>query len=595
MTISKNVQIDAIKEAALRAVNAMAMFRPTIAQERFFRDMMSDDVREAAVTGRNRGGKSVALAVWFASVALDVPVTMRDGTKLHMRPKRWSGEELLMWLVGYDWKHNGETIYRLLFRPGLFKIIKGANGRFRSYDPTIPEDKDRKHETKPSPPLITESMVDPDSWSWESRKDRQLQSVRLKKDGTRLVFYASTGEVAAGNPVHVIWIDEKIQSDEHYPEWQMRIVDYEGRIVWSSWPTLSPSGTFTDILDRAEQQREADIRRTISFQFRKGDNPYTENETLDYMLGTMSDEEADARGNGSSSMSRWSMYDNFTPHIHCAYRRNSDGDDMLARVLRANNGMPPSSWTRYLFLDPGNSHAAVVKVAIPPPYFGSFDEAGPDNSAFVVPYKEYDLRHKTAEEAAKIVAADSEGEMFEDITCDVNAYVTTPMGMAGTTIGNIYEAAFLKERLISQRRGSTFSMGGNDMIIRSSMMRGMMNIRSIRTRDPEADTIQYVEAPRLRIVVERCPLLVRQLTKCRREQLPNKQPGDKHSRNQVIDLCVALEYAAIKKDLIYVPGRSQKQDTLTLKSIATMFHAKYGGTPTSKDEVVFCGAGRPKL
>lgn len=580
-----------------RMVNAMAMFRPTVAQERFFRAMAaSHTVTEVAVTGRNRGGKSVSLAVWFASVVMDVPVTMRNGEKLHMRPERWRGEELLVWLVGYDWKHNGETLYRLLFRPGLFKIIQDPKtGLFRSFDPTNPLDVGRENQRRPSPPLIPESVQDLESRSWESRKDRQLQSVTLKKDGTRLVFYASTGEVAAGNPVHVIWVDEKISSDSYYPEWLMRLVDYQGRIVWSSWPTLSPSGAFAELLGRADDQKDQPNPRALSFQFRKGDNPYTENETLDYALSTMSDEEAAARGDGESNISRWLIYPRFSPDLHRAYGEKRDGDDLLARVLRENNGMPPSDWTRYGILDPGNVNCAFLKIAIPPPSFGTIIVNGEQTSAFVVAYKEYYFHYKTAAECAEIIAADSEGEVFEDITCDAHAYRITPMGMAGTTVGRLYEDAFIQWKLTSNRRGTSFSLGGDDVAVRQANLNGWMNIRPVTVKQYQSPTAVIVEAPRLRIVAANCPVLIKHLGKMKRKKDQHDQPMDVMADHQQVDMAVALEYAAIKRDLIYVPVISKTPETMDLKSIATHFQNRYGGVPARQDSSIYIGAGAPRV
>lgn len=91
--MNKDVNLTSITAKALleqrsRLVSALSMFRPTVKQEEFFRAMQADQLLEIGVTGRNRGGKSVATAVWFASVVLDAPVTMRNGEKLYMRPER---------------------------------------------------------------------------------------------------------------------------------------------------------------------------------------------------------------------------------------------------------------------------------------------------------------------------------------------------------------------------------------------------------------------------------------------------------------------------------------------------------------------------
>lgn len=553
----------ALLERKNRANSALRMFRPTPKQEQFFRTMTMDQILEAAVTGRNRGGKSVAVAVWFASVVLDEPITMRNGDKLHMRPERWRGDELLCWLVGYDWKHIGETLYRLLFRPGLFKVISDK-GVLRSYNPET--DSHRKRERQPSPPLILESMVEEDSWSWESKKDRQLQSVKLKKDGTRLVFYASTGEVAAGNPVHVIWIDEKIQADSHYAEWLMRLVDYEGRLVWSSWPTLMPTGVFSSLLSRArEQESMKEPPTAVKFEFRLGDNPYTENATLKAAMGAMSEEEAAARGDGQIQEGRWLMYPRFSAYTHRVMSDEASGDDDLAKAIRQLGGIP-GDWTRYFILDPGTANCGALKVAIPPPKFGYF----------VVPYQEYYFHYKDAGEVASIVAASSEGEIFEDFIIDNHAGRQTPMGFSGTIAEN-YEKEFKKAKLVCQRRGAHFRPGDDNPEMRQAKLSGLMNIGSNGK-------------PRLRI--HNCHVLVKQLSEYRRKPDPLGNPTDKPADYQKIDVAQCLEYAAAMDDLVYVPSKSKVTEQPSLVTMLKDLMKQHGITPQQLENSVHCGPGR---
>lgn len=604
--IKSSTTAKAILERRERMSNALLLFRPTLKQELFFRAMTQDQLLEVAVTGLNRGGKSVAVAVWFAAVVLDEPVTMRNGEKLHMRPRRWAGENLLCWAVGYDWTHNGETMYRLLFEPGLFAIIKDKKtGEYRSYDPTIPGDLARKSERKKAPALIHPSKVDEDSWAWESKKDRQLKSIRLKGDGTRVVFYASTGEVAAGNPVHVIWVDEKIQADSHYPEWLMRLVDHEGRLLWSCWPMLGGSGAFAALMERAEEQQEAaeSVPPTaISFTFGEKDNPYTDNATRQAALATMDEEEAAARGKGISSISRWLMYPSFSLSIHRVMGENPEGDDALAAEIRRTNGIP-ADWTRYLILDPGHANCALLKVAIPPPLFGMIeDDRGRQIAAFVIPYWEYYFHYIDAHDVASNVAADSRLEVFEDFTCDAHAYRTTPMGMAGTTIGQNYERAFAKSGLRCQRRGATFSMGGDDTLLRANMLRSLMRIVPIRGDGIGPGKTNVIQAPRLRLLnlfrdgqnIQCCPLLARQLSRVRRGKDADNNPTDKKAdRQKPHDLVDCAEYTAIKEDLDYVPGRSTSPKPLTLMELVRGEMKRLGIVSQPKEESVYCGAGRP--
>lgn len=588
MTSASLPQMDSMAARGLlemrdRMTNALSLFRPTVAQEKFFRAMPADQLLEIAVTGRNRGGKSLAVAVWFASMVLDEPVTMRNGEKLYMRPRRWAGEAMLCWAVGYDWRHIGETMYRLLFKPDLFRIIRDKKTReWRSYDPTNPDDKGRKSETKPSPPLIRHSDVIEDSWSWENKKDKQLSSVQLKKDGTRIVFYASTGEVAAGNPVHVIWVDEQISSASHYPEWLMRLVDHDGRIVWSSWPALDASGAFDAVLERAKEEQDSPAPRRISFQFRKGDNPYTENETLDAALAAMSDEEAAARGDGDSGRGRWLMYQLFNINQHRVLGPMPESDDDLAKAVREAGGIP-HDWTRYLVLDPGTANCAVLFVAVPPPALGDF----------VVPYDELYLHHRPAKDVAELIAAKTnagrkDAIQFEDFIIDSHAARVTPMNFDGT-IGQNIEKEFTKAGVICRRRGAAFSFGSDNIETRIMRLQGMMEIG--RSGYPRLRVLT-LPIPGTHDVKPTCPVLCDQLMRYRRKKDPLGNPTDKPADYQKIDMAVCAEYFASRDDLIYVPAKTPRPlDKTDHKEVVGFLMKQFGIRPTSAEPSIYCGAG----
>lgn len=551
-----------------QSCNALAMFRPNPRQEEFLRGMTEDKLMEAAVTGRNRGGKSLAIFAWYASLLLDEPITMRNGDKLYMRPKRWRGQKMLCWAIGYDWAHVGETVYRLLFEPGAFQMIRDLETKqWRSYD--VDRDKDRKMERQPAPPFIRTSMIDPESWAWESKKDRQIRSVRFEKDGTRLVFYASSGAIPQGNPVHAILVDEKIEADALYSECLMRLVDYEGRIVWSSWPTLAPSGAFIGLIDRAEKDianAPAD-RKAIAFAFRRGDNPFTENSHLDAALGTMDEDEAAARGDGVMGLARWQMYPRFSRGLHRAMPQeptpNEEVHDKLAHAIRIGNGIP-SDWTRYLILDPGTTNAAVLFVAVPPSSIGDY----------IVPYDELYLHHAEAEagELAKRVKAKAFGQFFEDFIADAHAARQTPMGFSGT-IGSNYSKHFAANDLRCSRRGTQFSYGSDDIGVRVMDLQGTMNIR------PDGTT-------RLRILG--CPVLCKQIEDYRKAADPHGFPMETPAKHQRIDVCVCLEYFASRKDCGYVKPRPPEQVKPPGLRMYEAFLKKHGGDKSGR---VQCGPG----
>lgn len=512
-----NNQIKAIVEAKSRAMNALSLFRPLPHQEKFLREMNMQSVMECLLSGGNRSGKSVTTAVWMASLLLDKPIITETGEEIYARPERWRGEGLLVWGVGYDWKHIGETLYRLLFKAGAFAIIKDkATGKWRAFDPV--GDKERDVEKRKAPPLIPTSEIDPGTWDWENKKAKQLHSVTFKSDGTRLVFYPSTAEVAQGNPVHAIWVDENIENVSHYPEWLMRLTDYQGKIIWTTWPTTEPSPAMLGIKDRAEEQRGGHSPSALYHQFKGSENPHTQNAHREAALATMSPEERAARDAGTFQMDGWLMYPRFNKSLHSALRGDPAADDRLARAIREHNGIP-GNWTRYLALDPGTAHPAILLLAVPPPMeFGDY----------AVPYFELYPGRADADQLAEKLRRESEGQRFETFIADYRAARQTAPGL-GFSIGDNYSRAFHQRDIRSENTGTSFAPGIDIPEVRIGMLQSWMNIR------PDGTT-------KLRIFG--CPVLCDQLEKYRRKATPDRKPTDKPADGQQIDVATCLEYLA---------------------------------------------------
>ncbi len=180
------------------------------------------------------------------------------------------GRCLTMWVIGYDSKHIGQTIFRLLFKKGAFKVINDEkDGHLRAYREWDEADRKRSHLVKESGPIIPAAYVDPDSWDWENKKGKEFKSVTIWHPQTHeplaeIYAFSSKAEPKQGDPVDVIWIDEAIQDPKHYEEWQSRIVDKRGRIFWSSWPKTD-NNALQELTNRAieEQSKPEPLVREI--------------------------------------------------------------------------------------------------------------------------------------------------------------------------------------------------------------------------------------------------------------------------------------------------------------------------------------------
>lgn len=520
--------VDAIRELRRRKIDGVAMFRPMRgAQEDFFRCVSS----EVLLRGGNRSGKSVCVSVRFAAIARGMDITTHGGERITMRRPWQQNRPLLMWVVGFDQKHIGQTIHRLLFRPGLYKIIRDEiTGDWRAWDPTRPEDAARRDQTKLSPPLIPESEIE--TIAWEDARAKIFTSVTLK-NGTVICAYSSKGEVKAGDPVDEIWIDEAIHNSGHYPEWQARLSDERGRLVWSSWPKRD-NPALREITRRAKHKKENPTSHddVSEFILKFSNNKFIDPGERDKRLAGWSEEDRIARDEGEYALDSLRMYPTFSKYIHCAYGEFPESDDKLAAVLRANNGQPPADWTRALILDPGTASPAILGIAIPPPE---------DFGDYAVPYRELYPGRCDADGLARLARSAFFGEVFEWFIIDAHAARTTPMGFSGS-VGSNYSRAFREQSLFCRTTGSVF-MPGSDMV--------ESRIQKVQ----EAMVIRSNGRPYLRIVTHLCPNLVKQLEEYERDEREGPQgiiQLDKPAPNQRIDVAVCAEYG-LSHDLHYVP------------------------------------------
>lgn len=541
-----------------------------ITVESFANYTMSGNPTQFSVINAN-SGKTVTVAACFTAVLKDKEITLHSGERIRMRPERWRGEPLLAWCFGYNHSHIATVLYKALFRADLFRMIRDQRtGQWRAWDPSKKQDKDVIHLTKPSPPLIIDSDLEGglNGISWENKKENQISSCTLK-NGTRIQFYASTGARPQGSKCHLIWCDERLDDETFYPELLMRLPDYRGKLVWTSWPDTQPSAALSDLEKRAEEQKGKDKATAFSFRFKGSENPYTAGEHRDAILATMDEDTRRARDEGSLNMDRWRTYPRFSPFVHRAVHPDADQDDALAKAIRKINGIPPD-WTRYLILDPGTANPAVLFVAVPPPELGDF----------IVPYDELYPHYSDAEKIAKLIAGKTLGQFFEDFIADSHACQQTPMGFSGT-IGQNYSKHFAAEKLRCRRQGSNFSYGSDDVDSRIMVVQSLMTIRSNGT-------------PKLRILG--CPLLCKQLESYKWGADPKGNPTDKPSKYQKIDLAQTLEYFASRSDCGYFKPPLSTPEDLKAPGVIAMSIAKQMGIGQQKKpdiQTVYCGAGTP--
>lgn len=516
-------------EVARRKGDGVSMFRPLETQIPFFRSMAS----ELALIGGNRSGKSACSFVKLAATARGLPVITSDGEEIPQRLPWQEGRPLLIWTIGHGWDHIGDTIWRILFKPGLYKIIRDEQTRqWRAFNPYT--DADREHQCRGSFPLIPMSEVDGgmEGIGWENRKERQFSMVPLK-NGTVIRAFASTGEVKMGDPVDYIGIDETINSDRHYPEWQARLSDTKGRIVWSMLSDMN-SMALLRLNKRADDQarelaqgvrEKADVEK---FVLRFSANPFIDDEEKRKRVEGWDEDERKMRDEGEFLIGNLKIYPTFSRDIHCAIYENPDQDDELAKVLRKRKGEPPADWTRELILDPGTAKPGVLFCAIPPREFWV------GNTPYFVVYDEIYKRRIDAKEIAKRVKAKTGIYTYQRFIIDGQAAQQKPMGFSGT-VGQNYSKKFRAKGLVCQESQSAFTPGDPNFQNRSMIVEEWLGIMPCGR-------------PQLRIVVKRCPNLVEQMESNVKaiQNGPGGEPQilDMPAKGQLDDLRDCLEYWA---------------------------------------------------
>lgn len=518
-------KLQALMEIQRRRLDGLKMIRMTDHQA----EIISDPHPEILIAGGNRGSKTVCAAVRFAAIARDVPVTTMSNQKIDCRLPHQKNRPLTMWAIGDYLKHIGQVIHRVLFRAGLYYIIKDeTTGGWRAWNPVqFPNDWNRLEERRPSPPLIPDSEIDWDNSAWYHRNLRQFEKISLK-NGTEIYAFASASEVQQGVPVDEIWVDEQLVNETYYAEYLNRLTDKSGRSVWSTIPR-DDSFVYVQVEERAASQKEEleDGHRKPEDVFcthhilTQRDNPFLPQKQKDMRLEQMSERDRLVRIEGVRSTDVIRIYQTFNAKFHTVVYDDDRWNDQITEELRANNWEPPQDWTRFLALDPGTQKPAVLFTAVPPVHM--WQEGEP----FFIPYDEIYIPRLDAYKIAAKVRERHDRKFFEEFFIDGQAARQKPMGFSWT-IGRQYEMAFEGENLRS-RHGTYFTPGDPNFLPRSGLLHKAMRMRKCGW-------------PQLRILTSRCPNLVRQLQTNTRKLDKQGDPTELPADGQKDDVRECLEY-----------------------------------------------------
>ena len=352
-------------------MNGVRLYRPRPEQLPFH---LSKAPRRL-VRGGNRSGKTIAAACEFASALTRIPIAQDDDKLVPFQfPK---DRPIIAWMIGFDERHIAR-MYRKLFRPGLFKIIIDRGTReWRAWKPWLPEDAAREKETKPSPPLIDPLPINKggrfvEEWAW-TKKGQRIFSVCRFKGGSEIYAFTSGGKAAQGDAVDVLWIDEDIEFEDSVQEWEARLADNHGKLIWSAWPH-SRNGAIKLMAKRAQEQAGKQKPDVEEWVLKFSNNPYIDGDQKRILLegwAAKSDAEVQTRDNGSFMDGLQLVFPTYDQDYH-GLPRATMHRDALDRWMEAHEYVIPDDWSRYVVVDPGTQHPAAIVAVIPPPEIGDY-------------------------------------------------------------------------------------------------------------------------------------------------------------------------------------------------------------------------------
>lgn len=443
-------QLDQVALESLRRQHeAIRLYRPMSGGQLSFHNSRAS---EELVRGGNRSGKTTSAMAEVASAALGVPLFGPDGVPLDYKYRADRSEPFIIWVIGKGQRHIGSPIHRLLFRRGAFRVIRDAKGHWRAWRPWEPEDKAREAETRPSPPLIPPRMIK--NWAWEKKAGYIFESCFLNNN-TEIHAFTSNADPKQGDPVDLIYIDEDIVYPHYYQEWQARISDKKGRIIWAAYPH-SANRALRDLTNRAKEDAELEKPDVHEVVLTFSDNPFIDDEEKRKRIKGWSHDinVLRARDRGEYIFDATLIYPEFSPSVHGLNVTKEEAKTPIELEIAKNNGMIPSNWTRYFILDPGHTHPAGLFAAVPPP------EVAPNGD--IVLYAEHYPSRVDAYDFAEGMAHYFVGTNFEAFLIDSRAGRQTTMGQ-GMTVAQYYSRALEEYDIRCNRTGHLLAYASDNV------------------------------------------------------------------------------------------------------------------------------------
>jgi hypothetical protein len=489
-----------LAELVNRSQESLPLYEPLEIQEAFHK--AKTQIR--LLRGSNRGGKTLPAAVEVARAL--------TGQDPHGKYPLYDGRA---YAVGRDGEHCGEVMFRKLFRTRAFFVIRDKEtGLWRTWRPWEAGDLIRQRETRPAPPLISKRFYNAKKIAWEDKKQGIPKHVQFH-NGWELNFYSSKGDPPQGSDLDLVWLDEEIIDPRWVPEMLARLLDRNGKFIWSFTPQAGTTQAL-DLHERGESEVEDGVpdeeRSVKEFIVLLDDNKYmAEKAKRDFKRNITDEQEAAVRIGGDYAILGNVVYPEFgKQHIVDHVCLNAQGQPLLD---------PPLHWTRYIFVDPGRQRCAVLFGAIPPP--------SEDPHAYV--YDELYIKDCDAGKFGRAVADKLKDKQLQAMFIDRQEGRKREAG-SGRSIEAQYSLALKKAGVKCMATGHDFQAAPSDLKGGIESVYGWLNTN-------QSGII------RLKVLRPRCKYLIWEMGRYCRKKDPRGMPTDEVvKRND--HLCDGLRYFA---------------------------------------------------
>lgn len=443
-----------LRELASRRNEALRLYQPTKAAAQIHYCMAP----EVVVRGSNRAGKTTVCAAELAYIA----------TSSHPVPDKYPQRDGIAYIVGYDGDHLGRTLFKKMFKPGAFKVIKDKiSGKLRPWDPNDPDDAARRKEARKAPPLIPKRYIKQMNYE---KKGEQIPSSVQFTNGWWFYFHSSKSHPEQGTDIDLLYIDEGLEDETWYVEGSARLVDRCGRMLWSA-TEQDLSDALTTLQKRAEECFGQPDAKVVVYTMLSADNPYLPKRGLEEFAAKLTDDQYEVRIGGQSVSTGLRIFPELTPESHAF------NDDIF------ESGLPPETWANFAIIDPGFNPCAVLFASTPPP------EDVKKFGDICVLWDEIYLRRLQSGMFGDAFAEKAQGIAFESFIIDAHGALRAKDYGTAENLLVLFEQELAERNIRSRTTGSGFEHGSNN--VRARILKGKEWMKIVPGVGPKIRTLSW--------------------------------------------------------------------------------------------------------